>query len=201
MYYSCSRQNSFKLSRQNSINSQNTLSPQNSLGWGTPKEPFKQNNLVAALETRGSQEQDEDTELEDERVSLQRLGIFLNWENMRTALIYSPSYSYPGVVIIIVSDWFVSTYIHLFPPILIHVLLTVTYVFTMYSLLVVCQIVWMRTDCMNEKVNKRNTKYWLFQVCPCLRCPEPTGVFRERKQWALYIFSPENRSVNNKILS
>ena len=76
MYYSCSRQNSFKLSRQNSINSQNTLSPQNSLGWGTPKEPFKQNNLVAALETRGSQEQDEDTELEDERVSLQRLGIF-----------------------------------------------------------------------------------------------------------------------------
>ncbi len=49
-----SRQNSFRLSRQNSINSQHTLSPQNSLGSSPRGEEYKQNNLSLDTQTPDS---------------------------------------------------------------------------------------------------------------------------------------------------
>ncbi|CAH1794430.1 unnamed protein product [Owenia fusiformis] len=66
--YVSSRNNSFKLSRQNSINSHRTLSPQTSLGSNTGKDEYKPNNItdISQINIKVPSEVDEKEKEEEE---------------------------------------------------------------------------------------------------------------------------------------
>ncbi len=76
-----SRQNSFSLSRQNSFTSRRTLSPQNSLGSGPPKDEYKHNNLTGALDVKvlpeDEDKEEEDPDADDETVSTHKFPYWL----------------------------------------------------------------------------------------------------------------------------